>query len=96
MSCGPNSSDVFYCPECHQTWGARHNIDASYEASAPVWSFVVRLCEKHGNGSLLLPDEVKYDWVEELPIDLLRRELELIFNDMIKQEENENATATGD
>tara|TARA_Y100000310_G_scaffold344774_1_gene459395 strand:- start:3413 stop:3784 length:372 start_codon:yes stop_codon:yes gene_type:complete len=90
QTAGPNSSDMFFCPKCNQVWGKRHDVTVGEDSH--IWAFVVRACEEHGDGSLLLPDEIRYDWVDELPMDLLRRELQLIFDDMTKKEKEDAGT----
>lgn len=59
------------CDTCGETWARVVNTRATR------WTFQMRLCEKHGNGSFIAA------WVnqfEELPPEVLQYELQLRLN----------------
>ena len=74
----------YMCGTCGEVWGTVTNTQ-----QLDRWTFQMRLCGKHGNGSFIAAWANQF---EELPPEVLRYELQLRLDTFERELENGNSS----
>jgi len=72
---GLMGSTAFFCSPCADIWAWRSYMHLPLNWPKPEWHTLNRRCPYHGGGSLVL-DWATYRLADQLPIELLKWELE--------------------